>query len=73
MSGHTRATVLSVAGFGAQLGALAVYAVFGTGSLWLPIGSLAALCAVPMVVVGVLAHRWLPASAVPGRVATEAA
>ncbi|BCJ75477.1 MFS transporter [Catellatospora sp. IY07-71] len=73
MSGHTRATVLSVSGFGAELGALGVYAAFGAGSLWLPIAPLAALCAVPIVLVGVLAHRWLPAPAAPGRAAPEAA
>ncbi|MEV4411887.1 MFS transporter [Catellatospora sp. NPDC049609] len=70
MSGRTRATVLSVAGFGAELGALAVYGGFGVGSLWLGIGPLAALCAVPMLVVGLLAARWLP---VPGPAVAEPA
>ncbi|WP_191838049.1 MFS transporter [Catellatospora chokoriensis] len=60
MSGHTRATVLSVSGFGAQLGALAVYGCFGLGSLWLGIAPLAALFAVPIVLVGLAAVRWLP-------------
>ncbi|GAA2366610.1 MFS transporter [Catellatospora methionotrophica] len=72
MSGHTRATVLSVSGFGAELGALAVYGCFGLGSLWLGIAPLAAVFAVPIVLVGLAAVRWLPGDGT-ARAATEAA
>ncbi|MEU8007247.1 MFS transporter [Catellatospora sp. NPDC049111] len=72
MSGHTRATVLSVSGFGAELGALAVYGAFGFGSLWLGIAPLAALFAVPIVLVGLAAVRWLPGDPAP-EVAAEPA
>lgn len=72
MSGHTRATVLSVSGFGAELGALSVYGAFGFGSLWLGIAPLAALFAVPIVLVGLAAVRWLPGGGAP-EVAAEPA
>ncbi|WP_308167447.1 MFS transporter [Catellatospora tritici] len=63
MSGSSRATVLSVAGFACELGALGVYGLFGLGSLWLDVVAVSALFAIPVVAVGLLASRWLPAGA----------
>lgn len=60
MSGTARATVLSVGGLGAELGSLAVYGAFGLGSAWLGVADLSGLFAVPIVMVGLLAARWLP-------------
>jgi hypothetical protein len=60
MSGTARATVLSVAGFGSEIGAIAVYGGFGLGSLWLGLPALVAWFGLPIVVIGLLARRWLP-------------
>ncbi|MEV6964747.1 MFS transporter [Hamadaea sp. NPDC051192] len=61
MSGDARATVLSVSGLGVDIGALAVYASFGIGSHWFGTAQLTATFTVPILVVAVLAARWLPA------------
>ncbi|NUT35697.1 MAG: MFS transporter, partial [Hamadaea sp.] len=60
-----RATVLSVAGFGLDTGALVVYAAFGAGSLWLDTARLSALFGVPIVAIAVVAARWVPAREIP--------
>lgn len=61
IDGPARATVLSVAGFGQEVMALAVYAGFGLGSALLPVPALLALVAIPLVVSSGLTRRWLPA------------
>jgi hypothetical protein len=63
ITGPARATVLSVAGFGQEVVALAVFAGFGLGSAVLPVPALLALVGVPLVLSGVLTRRWLPPSA----------
>lgn len=60
IAGPARATVLSVAGFGQEVAALAVYASFGLGSSVLPVPVLLALIGVPIVLSGGLTRRWLP-------------
>ncbi|MFC0533206.1 MFS transporter [Phytohabitans kaempferiae] len=60
IAGPARATVLSVAGFGQEVAALAVYAGFGLGSAALPVPVLLALVGVPLVLSGGLTRRWLP-------------
>jgi hypothetical protein len=60
IAGPARATVLSVAGFGQEVAALAVFAGFGLGSAVLPVPVLLALVGVPLVLSGGLTRRWLP-------------
>ncbi|GIH08144.1 MFS transporter [Rhizocola hellebori] len=55
-----RATVLSVAGLGAELLAVTVYFGYGLGSTHLPATTLIALFALPLTCVALLARRWLP-------------
>ncbi len=62
IAGPARATVLSVAGFGQEVVALAVYVGFGTGSAVLPVPVLLALVGLPLVLSGGLTRRWLPAA-----------
>ncbi|GAA4451705.1 MFS transporter [Phytohabitans houttuyneae] len=60
ITGPARATVLSVAGFGQEVAALAVYAGFGLGSAVLPVPVMLALVGVPLVLSGLVTRRWLP-------------
>jgi hypothetical protein len=60
IAGPARATVLSVAGFGQEVAALAVYAGFGLGAATFPVPVLLALVGVPLVLSGALTRRWLP-------------
>jgi predicted MFS family arabinose efflux permease len=55
-----RATVLSVAGFGAEVGAVLVFAGYALGAAWLSPATLVALFAVPMALIAVAVRRWLP-------------
>ncbi len=55
-----RATVLSVAGLGAEVLAVTIYFGYGLGSRWLPAPALIALFALPLVAAAALTHRWLP-------------
>lgn len=62
ISGPARATVLSTAGFGAEVAAVAIYVAVGAGAEGgLPVASLVALTGVPIVLVSLAAARWLPA------------
>lgn len=60
ISGPARATILSVAGFGAEVGSLVLYAGFAAGSRWLPVPVLVGLAAVPVVALALVTRRWLP-------------
>ncbi|MGN9914275.1 MFS transporter [Phytohabitans sp. LJ34] len=62
IAGPARATVLSVAGFGQEIVALAVYAGFALGSAVLSVPVLLAMVGVPLVLSGGLTRRWLPAA-----------
>jgi MFS family permease len=57
--GSARATVTSVAGLGAELAALLLYGAWGLAAAPLGQGGAVAAVAVPLVVLGVLAVRWL--------------
>lgn len=58
--GPARATVLSVAGLGSEVMALAVFAGFGFGESILDIPVLMALVALPLAGGALLTRRWLP-------------
>jgi len=58
--GPSRATVLSVGGFGAEVFAVTVYAFFALGFTWHGVVPLVAALAVPMLLLAVLTGRWLP-------------
>jgi hypothetical protein len=61
ISGPSRATVLSVSGFGAEVFAVTVYVGLGAAaSTSLGVPALIALLGAPILVVGVAAVRWLP-------------
>jgi len=60
ITGPARATVLSVASFGQEIAALAVYAGFGLGGAVVPVPVLFALVGVPLLLSGGLTRRWLP-------------
>jgi hypothetical protein len=66
ISGPARATVLSVAGFGAEVAAVAIYLGFGVGATvgtgGLSVAVLVTLAGVPLLLVSLLARRWLPAA-----------
>jgi hypothetical protein len=61
ISGPARATVLSVASFGSEVWALALFTGFGLGSSTLSIEVMLALVAVPLLGAALLTRRWLPA------------
>ena len=64
ITGPSRATVLSVSGFGAEVFAITVYAGLGAAaSFSLGVTSLVALLGVPILAVGLAAARWLPTAA----------
>jgi hypothetical protein len=63
IAGPSRATVLSVAGFGAEVVAVTVYAGVGAAALTVGVTTLVAALAVPIVMAGLLAARWLPGPA----------
>ena len=63
ITGPSRATVLSVGGFGAEVFAVTVYAWFALGFTWFEVVPLAAALAVPMLLLAVLTGRWLPPAA----------
>jgi hypothetical protein len=61
ITGPSRATVLSVSGFGAEVFAVTVYAGLGAAaSASLPTTTLVALLGGPILLVGLAAIRWLP-------------
>lgn len=60
ISGSARATVLSVAGFGSEVAALAVFTGFGLGAAAVPVPVLLALVGLPLLGSGLLTRRWLP-------------
>ncbi len=64
IAGTARATVLSVAGLGAELLAVTVYFGYGLGSQWLAATGLIALFSLPLLALAALTRRWLPAAAV---------
>ena len=59
VSGPARATVTSVAGFGAELAAIALYVPWGLMAGPLGDGPAVALTAAPLVLIGLVAARWL--------------
>jgi hypothetical protein len=52
--------VTSVAGVASEVGAVSVYALVLLGSGWWAVGTLLAVCAVPMLGLAALTARWLP-------------
>jgi predicted MFS family arabinose efflux permease len=63
MRGTARATVTSVAGFGAELTAFAVFGGYALATaLGLSVAGTVALVAVPMGLLALVAPRWLPAA-----------
>jgi type IV secretory pathway TrbD component len=60
MTGAARATVMSVSGVGAELAALAVFAGYGLGAIWLSAPLLIACFAVPLWTIALATARWLP-------------
>jgi MFS family permease len=60
IEGRARATVLSVTGVGAEVGALALYAVYGAGTTVVVGSVVLAWLAVPLALVALLLWRWLP-------------
>jgi hypothetical protein len=62
ISGPSRATVLSVGGFGAEVFAVTVYAGFALGFTWFSVVSLVAALAVPLLILAALTARWLPSA-----------
>jgi len=57
ITGSARATVLSVAGAGAELGAVTLFGAYTLGSLWLGTSALLAASAVPLLALAWLAGR----------------
>jgi len=60
IAGPARATVLSVSGAAAEVGAVLVFGAYALGSLWLPIHALIAAFAVPWLGLSLLTAYWLP-------------
>jgi hypothetical protein len=60
IDGTARATVLSTAGAGAEVGAVLIFGVLGLGALWLPTAVLIAALALPWLLLAGLTARWLP-------------
>jgi MFS family permease len=60
ISGPARATVLSVTGFGSEVGALAVFTGFGLGGSIVDVSVLMALTGLPLAGTALLTRRWLP-------------
>jgi hypothetical protein len=63
--GPARATVTSVAGLGAEVFALSLFAAYAAGSAWWGAPVLVAVCAVPLLGLAAVIRRWLPAPASP--------
>ena len=59
ITGRARATVTSVAGVGAELFAIIVFAASAAIAQWLPVTGLLATFALPLFVLAVLTPRWL--------------
>jgi MFS family permease len=59
ITGSTRATVTSLADFGADIGAIVVFAVCGLASPHLSVTALIAWFGVPLIGLAVLARKWL--------------
>jgi MFS family permease len=59
IAGTARATVLSVAGLGAELLAVTVYFGYGLGSQWLTAPTLVALFSLPLLALATLTRYWL--------------
>ncbi|BDB58385.1 MULTISPECIES: MFS transporter [Rhodococcus] len=62
MSGRARATVSSVVGLTSEVLSVAIFAAYALGSLWLPMAVLVAVTVLPLVGLGVVAPRLLPAA-----------
>ncbi|MFD6859373.1 MFS transporter [Rhodococcus sp. NPDC060090] len=60
MSGRTRATVTSVVGLTSEILSVGVFAGFAVGSTWIPLSGLVVATVLPLLVVGLVAGRWLP-------------
>ena len=59
ITGPARATVTSVAGVGADIFAIIVFAASAAIAQWLPVTGLLATFAVPLIVLALLTPRWL--------------
>lgn len=57
ISDRSRATVTSMAGFGAEIGAVLTFAAYGLGLIWAGPGLLVALAALPVLLVALAARR----------------
>jgi MFS family permease len=60
IEGTARATVLSVTGVGAEIGALAMYGLYAAGASVVPGSVVLAGLAVPLALAALLLWRWLP-------------
>ncbi|NLV80196.1 MAG: MFS transporter [Rhodococcus sp.] len=63
MSGRARATVASLVGLVSEVVSVTVYAGFAFGSVWFPLWASMVATAVLLLGVGIVAVRWLPATA----------
>lgn len=60
ITGPARATVTSVAGFSAEVFAVACYATFAIGSLWLSTGTIVAILCIPVLGIAGAVRVWWP-------------
>lgn len=61
MSGRARATVSSVVGLTSEVLSVSIFAGYALGSLWLPMSVLVAVTVLPIVALGAVTSRLLPA------------
>lgn len=61
VTGRARATVTSVAGVWCEVVTLGVFAVFAAGAAWVSTATVLAWLGLPMVAIGLVLRRWLPA------------
>ncbi len=72
ISGPARATVTSLSGVAAEVGAVAIYATVAAGASWLAVSTLLAIVTLPALGVAAAVRCWWPSRRV-GRVAADAA
>jgi hypothetical protein len=65
VSGPARATVTSVSGVFSEVFALAVFGAFALGSAWVAVSTMIVVLSAPLLLIAMLAGRWVPASGVP--------
>ena len=71
ITGSARATVTSVSGLAAEVGAVAVYATVAAGASWLSVSTMLAIVTLPALGVAAAVRAWWPSRRV-GRVAVDA-